>query len=178
MHRRSLLCACGKFAAALPGLAYVAGPRDGFAADAFSAADHAFIMKVSQGGMYEVEASKLANDRAHQQDVVDQSVTEVHDHQLVGARLSSIAQSLGISFPTTLNAMFQGRLDHLKGFSGVAFDDAYIKEMDAIHAVDVQAFAIEAQHGENHALRGFAQETVLIVRRHIGALHAVPPPST
>ena len=178
MQRRSVLCFCRNVAFALPALATGLKAERVFAADSnVSAADRTFIMKVSQGGMFEVEASKVANDKAREQDVIDVSLTEVHDHQLVGAKLTSIAQSLGISFPTTLNDDFQKRLDRLKSLSGVEFDDAYINEMDAIHAIDVKAFAMEAEHGQNSALRAFAHETVLIVRRHIGALHAVPLPT-
>ena len=178
MQRRSMLCLCGNAALALPAIATGLRAERVFADDAtVSAADRAFVMKVSQGGMFEVEASKVANGKARAQDVIDVSVTEVHDHQLVGAKLTSIAQSIGISFPTALNADFQKRLDRLSSLSGVAFDDAYIEEMDAIHAIDVKAFATEAEHGRNSALRAFAHETVLIVRRHIGALHAVPLPT-
>ena len=178
IHRRSMLCFCRDAALALPALAAGLTTHAVSADDKnYSAADHSFIMKVSQGGMYEVEASKVANDKARAQDVVDVSLYEVHDHQLVGAKLTSIASSLGVSFPTTLNPTFQARLDRLKSLSGREFDDAYIKEMDAIHAVDVQAFANEARSGQNPALRAFAAETVLIVRRHIGALHATPLPT-
>ena len=174
-----MICFCGRATLALPVLATAFGASGSRADDASaSATDHQFIMKVSQGGMFEVEASKVANDKARAQDVVDVSLYEVHDHQLVGAKLMSVASSLGISFPTTLNPMFQARLDRLKSLSGRDFDDAYIKEMEAIHAVDVQAFANEATHGQNTALRAFAAETVIIVRRHIGALHAVPLPTT
>jgi putative membrane protein len=139
-----------------------------------SAADRTFVAKVSQGGMFEVEASKVAERKAVEQDVVDVGFTEVHDHLLVGAKLKSTAASLGIAFPSELNAAFTKRLDRLKALSGRAFDDAYIMEMDSIHAT---AFAAEAANGTNPALKAFAAETVLIVKRHIGALHAIPLPT-
>jgi putative membrane protein len=142
-----------------------------------SAADRTFVAKVSQGGMFEVEASKVAERKAVEQDVVDVGFTEVHDHLLVGAKLKSTAASLGIAFPSELNAAFTKRLDRLKALSGRAFDDAYIMEMDSIHATDVAAFAAEAANGTNPALKAFAAETVLIVKRHIGALHAIPLPT-
>ena len=173
MQRRNVLCMCIGAAMAAPSFSAFAA----FADDTMvSEADKMFVAKVSQGGMFEVEASKVANDKATQQDVIDTSVTEVHDHQLVGNKLKSIAGTLGLPFPTELNAEFKGRLEKLKSLSGKAFDDAYIKEMDAIHAVDVLAFAEEARSGKNSALKGFAAEAVLIVRRHIGSLHAVPLP--
>ncbi len=178
MNRRSIVRLVASSVLALPAyrIASLERASDADAAE-LSAADRAFVAKVSQGGMYEVEASKLAERKASEQDVVDQSVTEVHDHELVGAKLKKIALSLGLPFPATLNAMFAARLAKLEALSGKAFDDAYITEMDTIHAIDVQAFAIEASGGSNPELVAFAKETVIIVRRHIGALHAVPLPT-
>jgi putative membrane protein len=141
------------------------------AATRLSANDQAFVAKVSQGGMFEVVASKLAQDKAQAQDVKDQANTEVHDHQLVGSKLVSIASANGVDLPTQLNAQFQKRVDSLNALSGKAFDDAYIAEMKRIHALDGAAFAKEAKTGNNPDLKAFAAETVLIVDRHIGALH-------
>ena len=142
-----------------------------------SPSDKAFVAKVSQGGMFEVEASKIGNSKAVRQDVIDTSVTEVHDHDLVGAKLKGIAEKLSLPFPTELNSSFKSRLEDLNSLSGPGFDAGYLKAMTAIHAVDVAAFKKEAVHGENSALRAFARETVVIVERHIGSLHAVPLPT-
>ena len=145
------------------------------AEDAVSAADRAFIAMVSQGGMFEVEAGRLGAEQGHTQDIKDQGVTEAHDHQLVGAKLKSIAAEAGVQFPETLNAMFQTELDDLKALTGLAFDAAYLRDMEDIHAKDGAAFAKEAKSGRNPKLRAFAAETHRIVLRHIGALKAAGP---
>jgi len=161
----------------LPGLALAVGLTASAAAladtPALSKSDQAFVAKVSQGGMFEVAASKVAEDKAQAQDVKDQAHTEVHDHELVGSKLKSIASSNGDDFPTDLNADFTTRVAKLNALSGKAFDDAYIAEMKTIHALDGAAFAREAKTGQNADLKAFAAETVLIVKRHIGALHGV-----
>jgi putative membrane protein len=144
------------------------------AADTASAADRAFVAKVSQGGMYEVEASKLAEDKASAQDVKNLASMEYHDHKLVGAKLVSITSSLGIHIDSSLNPQFQKRLDTLKGLSGDAFDQAYLSEMIKVHDIDGGLFAQEAKVGGSSALKAFAAETVKIVDRHIGALHPKP----
>lgn len=175
MNRRSLVCLCGRAALALPVLTAGLMPLSSVAADnGVSDVDRAFVAKVSQGGMYEVEASKVAAEKAARQDIVDIGFTEVHDHQLVGAKLRSIAASAGIDVESMLNAGFQQRVDRLRSLSGKAFDNAYIKEMELIHAADGEAFAEEAVSGRHPALRAFAAETVLIVKRHLGSLHALP----
>jgi putative membrane protein len=143
------------------------------AADPVSDADKAFVAKVSQGGMYEVELGKLAETMGATQGVKDQGNTEDHDHTLVGDKLKSIAQANGIALPSDLNADFKGRLDKIRALSGDKFDAAYIADMKKVHAGDGAAFAKEAKSGSNPALKAFAAETHSIVEQHIGELGAM-----
>nr|WP_321983585.1 DUF4142 domain-containing protein [uncultured Lichenicoccus sp.] len=140
-----------------------------------SPTDEAFVAKVSQGGMFEVKLGQVAADQGSSQDIRDQGNTEQHDHMLVGDKLKSIASGIGITFPATLNAQFQGKLDHLKSLLGSAFDGAYLRAMEDIHAKDGAAFAKEAAHGSDAKLRAFAAETHRIVERHVGELKAIGP---
>ena len=132
--------------------------------------DKTFVGKVSQGGMYEVEASKLAEMKAVAQDVKDQAIAEVHDHQLVGAKLKRIATAAGVPVAAQLNPTFRQRLDKLKDTSAADFDAAYLMDMQQIHDMDEKLFAKEATEGSGD-FKAFAHETDLIVKRHIGALH-------
>jgi putative membrane protein len=161
--------------AAAAGSILAAAPAAAATVAAVSAADRAFVAKVSQGGMFEVEAGKLAAERAFAQDVKDIGNTEQHDHTLVGAKLKAIAAAASIPTAATLNASFRQKLAALEAVSGKTFDDAFIKAMDDIHAKDGAAFAQEAVAGTNGALRKFAAETHLIVERHLGSLHATDP---
>ncbi len=140
-----------------------------------SAADRAFVAKVSQGGMFEVAAGKLAEQKGSTQDIRDFGSMEVHDHTLVGDKLKAICASEGLAVASKANAEFQGKLDRLGTLSGPAFDAAYMKEMDTLHAGDGAAFAKEAADGGSPAFKAFGVETHLIVQRHIGAIHAAPP---
>ena len=141
------------------------------AADTASAADKTFVGKVSQGGMYEVEASKLAQQRAHAQDVKDLADTEVHDHEGVNGKLKAIAAPSGVPIAAQLNPMFQQRLDTLKAVPAQSFDAAYLSDMQSIHAKDEKLFAQESMEGSGK-FKPFAAETDIIVKRHIGALNA------
>jgi putative membrane protein len=142
------------------------------AADSFSDADKAFVAKVSQGGMYEVELGKVAETHATAQDVKDSGNTEAHDHMLVGDKLKSIVEANGMEFPKGLNAEFQARLDKIKSLPADQFDAAYIADMKKIHQGDGAAFAKEAASGSNPDLKAFAAETYRIVQRHLGELGA------
>ena len=142
------------------------------AADSFSDADKTFVGKVSQGGMYEVELGKVAETKGVAQDIKDSGNTETHDHQLVGDKLKSIMEANGMTFPTSLNAEFQARLDKLNALPADQFDAAYVADMKKIHAADGAAFAREAKGGTNPDLKAFAAETYRIVQRHLGELGA------
>lgn len=150
-----------------------AGPA--LAATATSA-DRAFVAKVSQGGMFEVDAGKLAETRGSTQDVRDFATAEVHDHMLVGAKLKAISSSEGVTFASTPNAEFAGKMATLKGLSGPAFDEAYMSDMAALHDADGAAFLQESTNGGSPAYRAFGAETHRIVQRHIGAIHGTQPP--
>ena len=132
--------------------------------------DKAFVAKVSQGGAYEVAASKFAVQHASMPDVKDQAIAEVHDHQLVGAELKRISSAGGITIAPELNQEFTERLAKLKSAVGAGFDAAYIEDMKSIHDKDEKLFAQEALDGSD-TFKTFAHQTDLIVKRHIGALH-------
>lgn len=141
-----------------------------FAVEPASAADKTFVGNVSQGGAYEVEASKYAVLHATMPDVKDLAIAEVHDHEGVGANLKKIAAATGIPVAPALNAEFQQRLAKLKGASATEFDAAYIADMKSIHDKDEKLFAKEANEGSSN-FKTFAHQTDLIVKRHIGALN-------
>ncbi len=132
--------------------------------------DQTFVAKVSQGGAYEVAASKFAVQHATMPDVKDQALAEVHDHTLVGDELKRISTSAGIQIAPQLNPEFSARLAKLKSAVGPGFDAAYIDDMKSIHDKDQKLFAQEAMDG-SEAFKTFAHQTDLIVKRHIGALH-------
>lgn len=134
--------------------------------------DRAFVAKVSQGGAYEVAASKVAAERASAPDVRDLALTEIHDHDGVNERLHKIAAATGVNIAPTPNAEFQQRLAKLRATPAADFDAAYIADMQQIHDKDEKLFAQEANDG-SEPYRLFAHQTDLIVKRHIGALHGL-----
>jgi putative membrane protein len=150
----------------------VLGVNAASAAPNTSDQDKAFVAKVSQGGMYEVELGKIAETNGQSQDIKDDGNTETHDHELVGKALKSAADNAGIEFSTDLNAEFKARLVKFDGTSGLQFDKAYVEDMKKIHAADGAAFLKESKEGGNAALKAFAASTYDIVQRHIGELDA------
>lgn len=161
MTIRYVVCLCG---ALFPFMVHAAE---------VSADDRSFVATVSQGGAFEVRAGEIATEKGTTQDIKDQGATESHDHKLVGEKLNSIASANGIQIDAKLSVDFQKEISALKKLSGFEFDQAYLKDMEAIHAADGAAFAKEAKAGTNPQLRDFAAETHRIVVRHVGELKAI-----
>lgn len=143
-------------------------------APAATPADQAFVAKVSQGGMFEVAAGRLASTRGSTQDIRDFGFAEAHDHMLVGAKLKAISAREKVAFSPVPDTEFAAKLSQLAALSGSAFDTAYLSDMAALHDADGAAFAAEANDGGSAAYRAFGAETHRIVARHIGAIRALP----
>jgi putative membrane protein len=135
-----------------------------------SQADKDFVAKVSQGGMYEVEAGKVAAQRGTTPVVTNFGVLEAHDHEGVGANLKRIANASGVTFSTSLNAEFSARLNKLKSIPADQFDAYYFTDMKQIHNKDHGLFEQEAVAG-TPPYHAFAHQTAVLVAAHLGWLN-------
>jgi putative membrane protein len=135
--------------------------------------DRTFVHKVGLGGMFEVDSSKLALDKAGSQQVKDFAANEVKEHTEVGDKLKTVATEMGIVAPAQRDAKFQKMYDALNAKSGTDFDTLYLADMKTIHHTDGGLFAQEAKTTQNPDMKAFATETVGIVKRHIAALKAM-----
>ena len=87
----------------------ISASGNAFAQQTASDTDKAFVAKVSQGGRYEVEASKLALQKASTQNVKDAANSEVHDHKLVNKKLKTISAAAHVSIAPALESGFHAK---------------------------------------------------------------------
>ena len=139
---------------------------------AASPADQAFVAKVSQGGLYEVEAGKVAAMQGTAPVVKNFGVLESHDHEGVNSRLKRIAGMTGVSITPGLNAEFSQRLDKLKAVPPAQFDAYYINDMKQIHNKDEGLFLQESKEGSK-PYTDFAHQTAVLVNAHLGWLNTL-----
>ena len=142
------------------------------AAEPGSQADRAFVAKVSQGGLYEVEAGKVAAMRGTVPVIKDFGVLESHDHEGVNGELKRIAGMTGVSITPGLNAEFSARLAKLKAAPQDQFDAYYVSDMKQIHNNDEGLFAKEADDG-SAAYKPFSHRTAVLVKAHLGWLNSL-----
>ena len=139
------------------------------AAEPASQADRDFVGKVSQGGLYEVEAGRVAALRGTAPVVKNFGTLESHDHEGVNAGLKKIAAATGVAIKPGLNAEFSDRLARLKGVPRDQFDAYYMQDMKQIHTKDEGLFVQEADGG-SASYKPFAHETAVLVKAHLGWL--------
>lgn len=137
-----------------------------------SGADQAFVAKVSQGGLYEVEAGKVAAIHGTAPVVKNFGVLESHDHEGVNSRLKNIATMTGVTIKPGLNEEFSQRLAKLKAVPAAQFDAYYMDDMKQIHNKDEGLFVQEAQDG-SAPYKDFAHQTAVLVKAHLGWLNSL-----
>ena len=137
-----------------------------------SAADKAFVGKVSQGGLYEVEAGRVAAMRGMSPVVKDFGLLESQDHEGVNSRLKAIAGKTGVSIKPGLNAEFSARLAKLKAVPAEQFDAYYVADMKQIHNNDEGLFVQESNEG-SQPYKEFAHLTAVLVKAHLGWLNTL-----
>jgi putative membrane protein len=139
------------------------------AAPSASPADQAFVGKVSQGGLYEVEAGKVAALKGTSPFIKDFGLLESQDHEGVNSELKKIAGMTGVTITPGLNAEFAQRLSKLKAVPAAQFDSYYLTDMKQIHNNDEGLFVQEAQGG-SAPYKTFAHQTAVLVKAHLGWL--------
>ncbi len=126
-----------------------------------------FVEKAAQGGMTEVQASKLALQKSKNEDVKSFANHMVNDHTQASNDLKSVAGKSSLSVPADLDAYHKAAIAKLSSKSGAEFDRAYAEQMTKDHDKTVALFknASDAS-GVNADLQAFAKKTLPTLEKH------------
>jgi len=130
-------------------------------------ADHAFVMKMANGGMTEVELGKLAVKNGGSQDVKTLGQRMVDDHSKAGDELKAIAERKNIAWPTQMDAKSKALHDKLAALNGDAFDRAYLSAMLSDHKKDAAELRAESKSGKDPDVKAWAAKTLPTVEEHL-----------
>lgn len=129
--------------------------------------DTEWAVAVADMSMLEVEASKLALERATTPAVKQFAQTMVDDHGKANEELKGVAAQKNISLPTTLSDKSQKKLNDLMEKSGKDFEDAYTDCMVKDHKEAVDKFKKESDKGEDADLKAWAAGKVATLEHHL-----------
>jgi putative membrane protein len=127
----------------------------------------AYVTNAAIGDMYEIESSKLAQQKA-QSAVKKFAQQMITDHTATTAKLKATIAEAGLQLmpPTKLDARRQGMLDNLSSLSGAAFDTAYLDQQTAAHQEALALHTGFAQDGDNEPLKKLAAATAPKIQHH------------
>ncbi len=131
-----------------------------------SSMDKKFVMKAAQGGISEVDAGKMAQEKGQSQDVKDFGAMMVKDHTSANDELGSIAKGKNIMVPDKTDAMHQKMEDKMSGMSGMAFDKQYISDQIKGHEMMLKLMKSE-ESSSDADLKAFATKTADTVQMHL-----------
>jgi putative membrane protein len=132
-----------------------------------------FITNAVIGGLYEVEAGRIAMERSKTPQVKSLGQTMVTDHTKAGDALKPIAAQLNVRVPTILDKRHQGLIDNLRGASDQDFDKIYLDQQEAAHAETVSLLQNYDRMGDQPALKTWAIQTLPVIQAHERAIDAL-----
>lgn len=159
-------------AAVTVGLSLVTAVRaaDSDAADKtkskLTANDKKFVRKAYKGGMAEVEAAKVAKEKAKSDSTKEAAEQMITDHSKANDELMEIAkeENLDLSkMPMTKPA----------AMTGTDFDKEYLTMQKNVHEKDIAMFekeAADAKEGEDHDVPAFAKKTLPTLKKHLAMI--------
>ncbi|TGQ71506.1 DUF4142 domain-containing protein [Mesorhizobium sp. M00.F.Ca.ET.186.01.1.1] len=130
-----------------------------------------FVKTVPNANQFEIESSKLAEQKSASADVKAFAAQMIEDHSKAGEAFGtalSQGQTTASIKPAGpgLQPKEQKMLDELKGASGKAFDDKYITMQTEAHRQAAALFSTYAKSGDDPALKEFAKTTLSTLKMH------------
>lgn len=134
------------------------------AAAPFSVDKASFVKAVSSSNAFEIESSKLAEQKAKDGDVKEFAKQMIADHTKAAEELKKAAKTEGGEPP--LAPKHAAMLETLNGASDRDFQPLYIEMQAAAHMEAVSLFATYAKGGDDPAVKAFAKKTLPTLEMH------------
>ena len=136
-------------------------------------ADYNFVMQAALGGLGEITAGQVAQQRSTDTAVQNIGAMLVADHTRANQELAALASARGIAVATTPDPGRQGVVAILQQMSGPAFAKAFVDQQLAEHQVAIALFQSEAASSMDPELRAFAQRQLPVLQRHLESISSM-----
>jgi putative membrane protein len=163
---------------ATPALAQSVGEKTGVNSALGMAPNSAdFVKQVAISDMFEIESSKLAQERA---DAPSKTFAArmIKDHTGTSTELKGIAAKVKLDVPPAMDSAHQGKLDKLKSLQGADFDKEYDSMQIDAHKDAVDLFDRYSKRGDNKDLKAFAAKHLPHLKDHLKMAQELPGKSS
>lgn len=135
--------------------------------------DSKFLVFAADGGMTEVEASKLAKSMGTSKQVKEFGDQMIKDHTLAGNELKSLAATKNVTLPPTVGDDHQKAINELSNKKGTDFDKAYVNMMVDDHQKTVDKFKDASENCKDADIKAFATKTLPTLQGHLDHVKAL-----
>jgi putative membrane protein len=135
--------------------------------------DSTFVVTAASDGMAEVNAGKMAEQKAVSARVKSFAAMMVADHSKAGDELAAIAKTKNITLPSGPTADQQKMADDMGKMSGKDFDKDYVTGMVGGHEKAVKLFTDASNNCKDPDLKAFATKTLPTLKMHLDSIKAI-----
>lgn len=135
--------------------------------------DTRFAVALADGGMLEIESSKLAMTKGVAANVKDFAKMMVSDHTGAASELKDVAAKKNITLPASLSDDKQKKYNDLAAKKGLDFDKAYIDLMVDEHEEAVKALQNESEKGNDPDLKSWATGKLPVIQHHLEVIKSI-----
>jgi putative membrane protein len=127
-----------------------------------------FAKNVAISDMFEIESSKLAEDKGSAP-IKSFASNMVGEHSKTTSELKALVSSgkVKVELPAAMDSSHQSKVDKLKGLNGNDFNASYKDEQVAAHKNAVSMFERYAKGGDNPSLKSWAKKTLPALKHHL-----------
>ena len=135
--------------------------------------DASFYKNAAEGGMFEVDAGNLAQQKGNSQAVKDFGAMMVTDHSAANDKLKALAATKNITLPTSASIGQMATKTKLDVLSGDTFDKSYIKSQVKAHRETIALFKKEVASGQDADAKAFATATLPTLKAHLKKIDSI-----
>lgn len=129
--------------------------------------DAMFLSTAAQANLGEVDAGRLAEQKASDSDVRKFGQHMVEDHTAANGELVSLARRKGITVPSETDSEHKKIASKLANLSGAEFDRKYMEAMVNGHQKVVALFEANSKSARDADIRAFAEGQLPTLRKHL-----------
>lgn len=128
-----------------------------------------FVTKAGVANAFEMDSSRMAVEKAQDEEVKEYAEMLIADHEKAGEELLSVVDQAGLNTPVPegVDAKHKEMIEKLQAASGAEFDQVYIEMQVQAHEEAVELFESYAETGDQELLKEFASSNLPKLQEHL-----------
>ncbi|WP_332815509.1 DUF4142 domain-containing protein [Ramlibacter sp.] len=143
--------------------------------DKVARGDRKFMQEAAEGGLYEVQAAKLASAKASDPEVKKFAEMLVEQHTKSNDELAQLAKAKAVELPATAPRSKRRDVESLGKKQGAEFDREFVQEVGIeAHEKDIKKFQEAGKDVKDPELKAFVTKTLPVLQDHLAQAKQLP----